>query len=261
MFCDTHCHLNLEEFQPDLVEVIQRAEACGVRRILVPGIDLENSRSAIELAERFNLVYAAAGIHPNSSRSWNNQSAATLKQLIQHPKVVAVGEMGLDFYRKHATPEEQLPVLRAQLDLAAEAGKPVILHCRDSFTELSREISTWVERSGRKVGGVFHAFAESQDEIGLLGDLGMLIGIGGPITYKNNERLSGAVHAAGKEMLLLETDAPYLSPVPKRGSRNEPCHLRYVIQQVSNILNITADDVENTTSINANRLLHWDKDL
>ena len=261
MYCDTHCHLNLEDFQTDLVEVIQRARDEGVRRILVPGIDLENSRSALELAERFDIVYAAAGVHPNSARSWNARSAETLRGLLQHPKVVAVGEIGLDHYRQHATPQEQLPVLRAQLELAAEAGKPVILHCREAFATLSEEIRAWAARSLGAARGVFHAFAEGAEEVDLLRRLGMLIGVGGPLTYKNNLRLTGAVRAAGKEMLLLETDAPYLSPVPKRGGRNEPCYLRYVIPQVSNILNISADDVENATSINANRLFHWDNDL
>ncbi len=258
MYCDTHCHLNLEEFQQDLAEVIQRARDHGIYRILVPGIDIKTSILAVQLAEKFDIVFAAAGIHPNSVNSWNKNSTSELKQLLGHPKVVAVGEIGLDYYRNYVQPEDQRKALHHQFNLAAEFSKPVVLHCRQAFSDLVKEIEDWNSLGSRRLNGVFHAFSEGPQQIATVKQLGMMIGIGGPITYKNNARTAAALQAAGAGMTLLETDAPYLSPVPKRGLRNEPYYLNYVIAQVSNILNISEQDVKQITSLNADRLFHWD---
>ncbi|NPV85704.1 MAG: TatD family hydrolase [Anaerolineae bacterium] len=260
---DTHCHLNFNTFADDLNEVLQRASQAGVSRILVPGSDLPTSYQAVEMAERYPFIYAAVGIHPNDAHTWDANSLRQLEELARHPRVAAIGEIGLDYYRKHSTPEQQKQALHAQLELAAQINKPIILHSRQAFADLWSIITTWQEELRRQASplthspGVFHAFEGNVDNALEVTRCGFCIGVGGVITYQNAAVRQAVAVRAPLDALLLETDAPFLTPYPHRGQRNEPAYLTYIAQKIAHLRQTSLQEVEHTTSSNANRLFNW----
>lgn len=259
---DTHCHLYLEPFQQDFHEVMLRAQSHGVDVWIVPGIDLETSRAAIALSEQYPGIFAAVGVHPNHAISWNATTLSELRALCTHPKVVAIGEIGLDYYRDYAPPDLQRVVLKAQLDLAAEQGLPVILHQRASFQDLQAIIGQWVEALHTSKAplaqspGVFHAFEGDLSEMTWITQQGFCLGLAGSITYRTPERINGIIQNAPLENLVLETDSPYLTPVPHRGKRNEPSNLVLIAEKICSLRNIPHPDLARMTSANAIRLFN-----
>ncbi|WP_299026043.1 TatD family hydrolase [uncultured Thermanaerothrix sp.] len=262
IWIDTHCHLYLEPFQHDLHEVIARAQSRGVGMLIVPGIDLETSQAAVALSEHYPTVFAAVGVHPNYATSWNSRTLAELRALCTHSKVVAIGEIGLDYYRNYAPPELQQAILTAQLNLAAERGLPVILHQRASFQDLQRIIGQWVESlhfshaSAKPSMGVFHAFEGDLDEMTWITRLGFCLGLAGSITYRTHERTQAIIQNMPLEMLVLETDSPYLTPIPYRGKRNEPSNLVLVAEKICALRDIPLKELACITSTNATRLFN-----
>lgn len=260
---DTHCHLNFNTFADDLNEVLQRAGQAGVSRILVPGSDIPTSYQAVKLAEQYPFICAAVGIHPNDAHTWDTNSTRQLEQMANHPRVAAIGEIGLDYYRKHSTPEQQKRALHAQLELAARINKPVILHSREAFAELWDIITAWQEELHRQssplanLPGVFHAFEGNVENAHAIAQRGFFIGIGGVITYQNAAVRQAVAARAPFDALLLETDAPFLTPHPHRGQRNEPSYLTYIVQKIAHLRQLPMQEVEHTTSRNANRLFNW----
>lgn len=252
-WCDSHCHLNLPEFDADLPLVLERAEAAGVKRILVPGIDLETSELAMKMAEDNEAIFFASGIHPNNSADFSPQQIDRLRELAAHPKCAAIGEIGLDTYREYCPLEKQIESLELQLALAAEMSLPVLLHCRRAFEQLYPLIRAAAERTNGKLSGVFHAFDESAEELQQVLEIGFLIGLGGAITYKSGRR-SAVVREVPLERILLETDAPYLTPIPYRGSRNEPCNIPLIGEQVAEQKQCRLEDVERSVHENMMRL-------
>jgi TatD DNase family protein len=263
LLTDTHCHLNLSVFQDDLEAVLDRAWESGIERILVPGIDIETSQSAVALAEQYGNVYAAVGIHPSSANTWKEDSLGILRDLAAHPKTVAIGEIGLDYYRDRAPRPLQRELFRAQLELAGELELPVIVHNRDSFNDVWLELGAWQEAltcSGTTLAqhpGVLHSFDGNASTGQQVAAKGFYLGISGPVTFKNAVERQNTTTSLPLEHLLIETDAPYLTPHPHRGQRNEPAYVGLVAEKVSALHGIPMEAAAQATWDNAAQLFAW----
>ncbi len=265
---DTHCHLDHKKFDAVRAEVIQRAESAGVGRILIPGITLDSSRSAVKLAGSHPLLYAAIGVHPSDSLTWEDATPSALRELATHPKVVAVGEIGLDYYWDAAPHPHQIRVLREQLELAAELELPVVLHMREAKDALHGEcaedllgiLEDWTAGliSGKNPlaerPGVLHSFAGSLETAQQAICLNFFIGVTGPVTFENARRRQEIIAAIPVGCLLIETDAPYLAPHPHRGKRNEPSYVGLVAGKIAALHGVSIEEVARITTANANKL-------
>jgi TatD DNase family protein len=260
---DTHCHLYFEAFDSDRQQVIERARAAGLVRILNPGIDLETSRAAIQLTENYPEVYAAVGIHPNSASAWNLRSLIELRSLANHPKVVAIGEIGLDYYRDRTPVGLQKEVFRDQLALAAELGLPVVLHNRQASDDMLDILSDWhaqLQKSGSQLvdrPGVMHSFSSNLDTARKALAIGFRIGITGPVTFRNAADLQTVVKSLPTDRLLIETDSPFLAPHPLRGKRNEPACVANIAEKIAELHGLLLPTVASVTTASADRLFHW----
>jgi len=261
---DSHCHLDFSQFDGDRGQVVQRAREAGVQLIINPGYDLESSQRAVALAERYPEVYAAVGVHPHEARKVSDEIIAGLRGLAAHPKVVAIGEMGLDFYRDLSPRDVQRRAFRQQLALAAELELPVIVHSREAhddvmaiLTERFKAQSPKSKAQSPKLKGVLHAFSGDWAMAEKAFELGFLVGIAGPVTFLNAHRLRGLVREIPLERLLVETDAPYLAPHPYRGKRNEPARVALVAAAVAEVQGVTEAAVIHQTMANARRLFGW----
>ena len=258
---DSHCHLDLSQFEADRAAVLVRAREAGVRCIVNPGIDLDHCRHALALAEEYAEVYVAVGIHPNSAHNVDAQALDDLRALAAHPKVVAVGEIGLDYYWKDVDPATQRRAFVAQLELAAELGLPVIIHNRDASEDVADVLRSWagsnsVARSPlaqRPFKGVLHAFGGELQLAEEAYEWGFVIGLGGPVTFRNARELHALVPRLRLDRLMLETDAPYLTPHPHRGQRNEPGYVKLVCEQVAQLRGMEPAEVAALTTATAAR--------
>ncbi len=269
MLVDTHCHLYFDAFDADRKVVIEYARLSGVQRMLVPGIDLASSRQALELTRQFPEVYAAVGVHPNDALTWDETTEASLDKLACDPKVVAIGEIGLDYYREWTPRELQVEVLSRQLQLASRHNLPVVIHLRneegnqDASQALLDILSEWVQNLDEqgsplaKNPGVIHSFSENSDYARQVIVINFLVGITGPVTFRNASVMRQVVAEVPLESLLTETDSPFLSPHPFRGRRNEPAHVRWVTEKIAEIRSQPLEDVKKVLSQNAERLFHW----
>lgn len=265
MFCDTHCHLNFPQFAADLPAILERAAAAGVARILIPAIDIETSLSAIALAEQYPQLAVAIGIHPNSVIQFNGdveqnggwmQSATlrTLRELAQHPSVCAIGEIGLDYHWDTTPPAQQAAAFAAQLALAAETNLPVVIHCRDAHADT---VSLVKQAGLLPRAGVFHSFGGSLAEAQTILALGFYLGFTGPVTFSKSVALREVVSQLPLARILLETDAPYLTPHPKRGQRNEPAYLVFIAEKIAAERQTSLPDFATASTQNANTLFGW----
>jgi TatD DNase family protein len=260
---DTHCHLNLNLFRDDFDSVLTRAWDQGVERILIPGTELGNSQFAAELCDLHPNLFASVGVHPNEANEWNETSLQRLAVLIRHPKVVAVGEIGLDYYRKYARPALQKDVLQKQLNFAAEFNLPVIIHSRESLHELLPILTNWQEKlsaAGHPLAshpGVLHSYDGDLETARRAIAHGFFIGITGPVTFKNAAERQELVRDLPIDSLLIETDAPYLTPHPYRGRRNEPAYVSFVAEKIADLHQMEVEEVAERTSRNADRLFSW----
>ena len=265
---DTHCHLDWDKFDADRDDVIRRAIDAGVTRMVTVGVSVASSRRAIDLAEQYEPVYAAVGVHPNDASGFDDDSLSEIRVLAQHPKVVAIGEIGLDHYWKTVSPEAQRSAFEAQLDLALDIARPVIIHSRDAADQvmdtLARkacpERSRRVTQHATRSTGILHAFSGNWSAAQRAFELGFLIGIGGPVTFKKSESLRELVRAAPLDRMVIETDAPFLTPEPRRGRRNEPASARLVAERIALERRVTVEDIAETTTANAARLFGWTSD-
>ncbi len=266
MLIDTHCHLDLPQFDEDREEVLARAAAAGISTLVTIGIDLDHSRSAITLAERHPQVYATAGIHPNETAGFGLETLASLRSLAAHPKVVAIGEIGLDYYWQRVPTEIQKQAFRSQLDLAAELGLPVVIHDRGAHEDVRAELRTWVQDrlpgsslARRPFVGVLHSFsgdlAMAEEAYGW----GFALGLAGPVTFKNARDLHALARQLRPDRLLLETDAPYLTPHPHRGRRNEPAYVRLVAEKLAELWDMPFAQVATLTTNTARALYGLDR--
>lgn len=268
---DTHCHLDFEKFDVDRHDVLERARLAGLTRILIPGLDISSSLRAIKLAESTPMLFAAVGFHPTDTGEWRDESFSKLKTLAQHPKVVAVGEIGLDYYWESAPHSVQRDVLKEQLNLAAGLNLPVVIHLRESgdapdgdcSSDLLGILEEWVSRLRVRKSplaerpGVLHSFSGNIQIAGKALDLNFYIGITGPITYKNAEMKRQVVASLPLDRILIETDAPFLAPVPRRGKRNEPAFVGHIADKIGEIQKINPQEVARITTANAARLFAW----
>ena len=246
---DTHAHYDDAQFDADREALLSAMPENGVGLILDPGCDLESSRAAIALAEQYPHIYAAVGYHPENCAPYTDADLDILRRLAQHPKVVAIGEIGLDYYWEQNPPKEfQQAVFRAQLALARELDLPVIVHDRDAHADCLAIVKEFPE-----VRGVFHCYSGSVEMARELWKLGWYLGLDGPVTYKNARRTVEVAAEVPLERLLLETDSPYMAPVPKRGTRNDSRNIRCIAEKIAEIRNMTADAIIRVSAENGRR--------
>lgn len=260
---DTHCHLYLKDFAQEFNAIIERALQRGVSRILIPGIDLETSYEAIKMSESHPGLFAAVGVHPHNASFWDNDHRSELREMAKHPRVVAIGETGLDYYRDRSPRLIQREVFHEHLTIAAEVGKPIIIHNREATYDLLPDILEWrSELSKNDPGlaqrvGVLHSFGDTQEIAQVAIENGFYLGISGPVTYTNAQKRQDMISALPLESMILETDAPYLTPSPHRGQRNEPAYISYIAEKMAILHHKDVEDVSEITSTNAQRLFQW----
>ena len=255
---DSHAHLDFKDFSKDRDEVIQRALTAGVELIINVGFDLASSRKGVDLAASYSCISAAVGIHPHDAAAVPYDYLAQLETLAAAPGVVALGEMGLDFYRDRSPRPVQKKVFREQLALARQLDLPVILHDRDAHAEL---IQILREDGLPVAGGVLHCFSGDLSLAGEAMALGLYISIAGPVTYQRNNDLREVASAVPREKLLLETDAPFLTPVPRRGRRNEPANIAFTAETVAALRGCKAAELGSTCLANTKRLFSCSRSI
>ena len=251
-FFDTHAHLHFPEFASDLEAVIDRGRAAGLVGVVTIGTDAETNAAAVALASRLPDVYATVGIHPHDAEDATDADLDAMELLARSsPKVVALGEMGLDFFRNLSPRGVQETVLRRQLGLARRLGKPVVVHCRDAYAEMLAILAE--ERVG-EVGGVMHCFSADVEVATRCLDLGLLISLAGPVTYKNARALPDVARFVPEDRLVVETDCPFLPPEPHRGKRNEPAYVALTAARVAELRGADVHALGEATTRNAARL-------
>jgi TatD DNase family protein len=250
MLIDSHAHLDLGEFDADRAKVIQRAFDAGVERIVNVGFEPGSWRATIEIADRTPEIYMALGMHPNEALKLNDETLAELTQLLRLPRVVAVGEIGLDYYRDRAPREVQQDVFRRQLALARQLELPVAIHSRDAHDDTLAIL----REQGRTVAGAMHCFSGDMAYAEACLELGLYISISGTVTFPNARMLQEVVRQVPLERLLVETDCPFMSPQPFRGKRNEPARVELVARAVADLKGVTFETVARATTENAQML-------
>ena len=260
-YTDSHCHLDFDRFSQDRSDVLERAWQAGLVWILNPGIDLPSNQAAIGLAATYPAqISAAVGIHPNFGQPWTAEIRKSLREQAQQPGVVAIGETGLDFYRQHTPYDQQRSMFEAQLTLAEEQALPVILHNRDADADLLRILKVWQQglvQSGHPLAerpGVFHSFSSDNDTALAALEMNFYIGISGPVTFTNATERKAITSQLPLNRLLLETDAPFLTPHPHRGKRNEPAFIPLIAEEIARLHNTSPKHIADITYTNACRL-------
>ena len=250
---DTHAHIHGEQFDADRVEVLARAKAAGVEQLITVGCDLADSHRALEVARDLR-VFCSVGIHPHEAKTAPHDISAVFEAFLHDRRVVAVGETGLDYYYDHSPREKQQEVLRAQIGIARTYGFPVIFHHRDAYDDFIQILSEeWVDG----MRGVIHCFTGDVHQARTyVNEFGLYLGIGGVITFKTADPIREAVAAIGLSALVLETDCPYLAPIPHRGERNEPAYVSFTRDKVADLLGVSPEEVESETNTNARALFH-----
>jgi len=267
---DTHCHLDYNKFDSDRVEVIQRAKDAGIVRMLVPGLEQNSSVAAVRLAESTHSVYAAVGFHPTDLGEFSENTFQQVKDLAQHPKVVAIGEIGLDYYWVKESDKRafQREALKQQLQFAKEINKPVIIHMREEndawFGEASQDLLKILEDWQNSLHGVLaerpgvlHSFNGTLETAQKALALNFYLGITGPVTYKNADQKREIIRQLPITKILIETDSPFLAPVPFRGKRNEPAYVGHIADKIAEIHLKSPAEIADITTTNAARLFAW----
>ena len=251
MLIDTHCHFNHKKLADEIPACIARAHAADVEQMLVVGYDAASSTEAVALAETYAPhVFAVVGVHPHDSKDWNEETAQRIREWAGHPRVVAIGEIGLDFHHDFSPREAQGAAFRAQMKIAQEVGLPVVIHCREAYPET---LEILAEENVQALGGVMHCWAGTVEEAQQTIELGMHLGIGGTVTFKNAANVRASAKIAPLDRLLVETDAPYLAPMPYRGQRNEPAYTRLVANYLAELRGMTYEELADATTANARR--------
>lgn len=251
MFVDTHAHLFYENFKNDLDDVLNRAKENSVDYIIVPSTDLKTAEETLKLSDQYDFIYAAIGIHPHETKDWDDSLLSSIEALAKHPKVVAIGEIGLDYYYDFSPKAQQIKAFRTQIELALKLELPVVIHNRDSDENMMEIISSYCS-TGLKAQ--FHCFNGSlQDAIEYM-KMNHFISFTGNITFKKSEELRNILKHIDLNHLLLETDSPFMTPIPHRGKRNEPAYVKIVAEKIAEVHNTSAEDIARITSLNAFRM-------
>jgi len=252
MLIDTHAHLNDEQFDLDRDEVITRARKANLEHIINIGYDKTTINSTIEMINNYDFIYGAVGYHPNNAHEMNEEDLAWLEELSKHPKVLAIGEIGLDYYWDFSPKDVQQQVFRTQIQLAKKLSLPIIIHDRDAHQDIYQILK---EERAAEVGGIMHSFSGSIEMALACIDMGFYISFSGPLTFKNAKKPKEVVKNIPLDRILIETDSPYLTPEPFRGKRNESAHVKYVALMIAELRGLNIEEVEEITTANAKRIL------
>lgn len=247
---DSHCHLDFKDFNADRDRVVAAARAAGVHTLINIGADPASSERSVALAEKYDNVYAAVGVHPHDAKKYDDSAAEIISNLAGHEKVKAIGEIGLDFYRDLSPRRVQVEVFERQLEIAVQKKLPVVIHTRQAFDETVEIVRKYASRLR---GGVFHCFPGDEVQAQEVIELGFKISVGGVITYPK-AGMARVAAAVPLEHILLETDCPYLTPMPHRGKRNEPANVKLVCQRLAELKKISVEEVERITDRNTQKL-------
>ncbi|MGG3915497.1 TatD family hydrolase [Rossellomorea vietnamensis] len=253
MLFDTHVHLNAEQFDEDLEEVLSRAREAGVGKMVVVGFDRPTINRAMELIGQYDFLYAAIGWHPVDAIDMNDEDLAWIEDLSQHPKVVAIGEMGLDYHWDKSPKDVQKEVFRKQIQLAKKVKLPIVIHNREATQDI---VDILREEGAEEVGGIMHCFSGSPEIAQECVEMNFYISLGGPVTFKNAKKPKEVAKEIPLEKLLIETDCPYLAPHPYRGKRNEPAYVKLVAEQIAELKEVSLEEVEKITTENAIKLFN-----
>lgn len=251
MLIDTHCHIADSEFDADREEVLQRAHISGVETVISIGCDLASSRRAVELAKKTPSVFATVGVHPHEAKGIADGDLDILRDLARNSRVVAYGEIGLDFHYDYSPRAVQISRFSEQIRLAADLSLPLVIHTREAWQETFDILK---HDCGSQFKGVFHCFTAGPDEATICLEMGFMISFSGIVTFPKAELIRAAVQETPLDRILLETDAPYLSPQGFRGKRNEPAHVQLVAQKIAEIKNVPIEEVKQATTRNARSL-------
>ena len=249
MFFDTHAHYDSGAFNADRFEILDSMPGSNVGLIVDPGCDLISSKAAIELSNRYEFVYAAVGWHPEDMDKLSDEAYAEMEKLAEHPKCVAIGEIGLDYYWDASHKEEQKALFRRQIELALKFNKPVIIHDREAHGDSFDIVCDYPE-----LRGVFHCYSGSVEMAQELLKRGWYLGFDGPITYKNARKALEVLESCPLDRIVIETDSPYLTPVPNRGKRNDSRQLEFVVAKIAEVKGISPEEIADITMANGRRL-------
>ncbi len=259
MFIDSHCHLFYEDFAHDLDAVINRALESNVTSFIVPATNPDTAEQAIAIAEQYQSVFAAVGYHPLDLKTFSDDGMSRIEEMIGHKKVVAVGEIGIDYFYDTSPREYQQEIFSRQINLAVTHDLPIIVHTRDSVQDaIDLVAATAVEHPEWRNGinrGVFHCFTGDAGQANRLFDLGFYVSFPGPVTFKKNS-MPDVVRAIGLDRIMVETDSPFLTPVPFRGKRNEPSYIPIIANRIAEILDVSVEHVAERTTANARTLFN-----
>lgn len=254
---DTHCHLNFDAYDADRDDVIARAATAGVMRVINPGVDHATSQAALDLAARYSGIYAAVGMHPNDTANFSDDDLGWIEAMAHQPKVVAIGEIGLDYHWHDSPKEMQFKAFEAQLALAARLELPVIIHNREASDDVIAILEAWARdlpHALRERAGVLHSFSAPHAVAERALAAGFYLGFTGPITFKNADELRRTAAAVPLDRILVETDGPFLTPTPHRGKRNEPAYIPLIVERLAALKTIPVQQMAEATTINAERL-------
>ena len=251
MFFDTHAHYDDECFDEDRDRLLSQLPAAGVKLLMNPGCSIDSSRAAITFAEKYPFVYAAVGIHPENADSLNDITFALLTEMASHPRVKAIGEIGLDYHYETSSRQQQQIALTQQLCLAQQLNMPVILHEREACEDCLKILNQFPN-----VQGVYHCFSGSWETAKIILDRGWYLSFTGVVTFKNARKAPKIISNMPLDRLMLETDSPYMAPVPVRGTRNDSRNLKYIAEEIGKIRNISAEEVARITSENGRRFFN-----
>lgn len=246
---DTHSHINFDEYKQNFDEVLSEIKDNGVSKVIIPGVDPYTFDEIISYCDKYDMIYGTMGIHPSEFKTYTDDAEKRMIELLKHPKIVAIGEIGLDYHFEPETKNEQIEILHKQLKISQDKQIPVVIHDREAHEDSFNIIN---EYSLKDV--VFHCFSGDVDFAKKCLDNGYYIAIGGVVTFKNAKDLKEVAKFVPLDRLLLETDAPYLAPVPYRGKLNTPAYLKYIAQEIANLREIDVEQVKEQTTVNAKKV-------
>lgn len=251
MLFDTHTHVNAQEFKEDIEEVIERALQAGMEKMVVVGFDRPTIEKAMELIETYDFIFASIGWHPVDAIDMTDEDLNWIEELCSHPKVIAIGETGLDYHWDKSPKDIQQEVFRKQIRLARKVQLPIVIHNREATADI---VEILKEEKASEVGGIMHCFGGSVETAEECINMNFYISLGGTVTFKNARKPKEVAAAIPLEHLLIETDCPYLAPTPYRGKRNEPSYVKLVAEEIAEIKGISYEEVAEQTTINAKKL-------
>ena len=249
---DTHSHINFEDYKLNFEEFLSEIKHNEVEKVIIPGVEPSSFNEIVSLCNEYEMLFGAIGIHPSEFQTYNQKIEAIIYRLIENSKIVAIGEIGLDYHYGNDSKEEQKNILRKQLKIAEETKLPVVIHDRESHEDVFEILQEY-----KLSNVIFHCFSGNSEFAKRCIDKGYYIGLGGVVTFKNAKDLKESTKIIPLDRILLETDAPYLAPVPYRGKINTPAYLKYIAKEIANIKEISIEEVKEQTTINAKRIFKF----